>query len=140
MNSRRTPLLAVPQWPGGHVGCFSMAVLAGSPIPMAPFLVWSSYVRRALRRTQSSLVPNRAVSVAERVCSITHLRLTPRNSQRKRHPKTTKASTAGRHRDKPSCGSAPGERDDTCGLKKASDRSFDISRSIVCIFLSLSLT
>ena len=32
----RTPLLAVPQWPGGHVGCFSVAVLAGSPIPMAP--------------------------------------------------------------------------------------------------------
>jgi hypothetical protein len=57
-----------------------MAVLAGSPIPMAPFLVLLSYVRRALRRTQSSLVPNRAVNVAERVCSITHLRLTPKNS------------------------------------------------------------
>jgi hypothetical protein len=26
----------VPQWPGGHVGCFPLAVLAGSPIPMAP--------------------------------------------------------------------------------------------------------
>jgi hypothetical protein len=58
--SRRTPLLAVPQWPGGHVGCFSMAVLAGSPIPMAPFLVWFSYVRRALRRTQPTLVAKRA--------------------------------------------------------------------------------
>ena len=54
----------MPQWPGGHVGCFSVAVLAGSPIPMAPFLVWSSYVRRALRRTQTTLVAKRAAKPA----------------------------------------------------------------------------
>jgi hypothetical protein len=47
----------VPQWPGGHVGCFSMAVLAGSPIPMAPFLVWSSYVRRSQPSIVTSAVP-----------------------------------------------------------------------------------
>jgi hypothetical protein len=59
-----TPLLAVPQWPGGHVGCFSLAELAGSPIPMAPFLVLLSYVRRALRRTQPSGVPKRTAKPA----------------------------------------------------------------------------
>jgi len=50
--SRRTPLLAVPQWPGGHVGCFSMAVLAGSPIPMAPF--WFGLLTSAARCAEPS--------------------------------------------------------------------------------------
>ena len=39
--------------------------LAGSPIPMAPFLVWSSYVRSALRRTRPSLVPKRTAKPAQ---------------------------------------------------------------------------
>jgi len=49
----------VPQWPGGHVGCFSLAVLAGSPVPMAPF--WFSLPASAARCAKPSPRASRAV-------------------------------------------------------------------------------
>jgi hypothetical protein len=95
VNSRRTPLLAVPRWPGGHVGCFSLAVPAGSPIPMAPLFGLLSSKRCADPSPHSF----------------------PVWQPMKHCPKRLRSW----------------KRDNACGLKKASDKTGIISRSIVCI-------
>ena len=70
---------------------------------------------------------------------MTHLRLTPRNSATEAASKNAE-DFGGRLWRRPVLRPIPRRRDDSCGLNRASDNSFEISKSIVCICFPLART